>query len=125
MKQARNTAAKTEILKCISQSEVALSHAEIQSSLEGLCDRVTIYRVLDRLTEEGAIHRIVNIDGVVKYANCRNCSVDHKHSHIHFSCQKCKSVTCMEDVEPAFNLPARYQVAEVNFTVSGICPRCA
>lgn len=125
MKQARNTAAKTEILKCISQSEVALSHAEIQLLLEGLCDRVTIYRVLDRLTEEGAIHRIVNIDGVVKYANCRNCSTDHKHSHIHFSCQKCKSVTCMEDVEPAFNLPARYQVAEVNFTVSGICPRCA
>src|SRR5690606_27412885 len=31
MKQARNTTAKTEILDLISQSEVALSHSEIQS----------------------------------------------------------------------------------------------
>jgi len=45
MKQARNTAAKTEILSLIEQSEVALSRSEIQSSLDGLCDRVTIYRV--------------------------------------------------------------------------------
>lgn len=125
MKQGRNTTAKTEILKLINQSDVALSHAEIQLSLEGLCDRVTIYRVLDRLTEEGRIHRIVNIDGGVKYASCTGCSAVHQHSHIHFSCQKCKSVTCMEGIEPAFSLPAAYQISEVNFTVSGLCPQCA
>lgn len=64
MKQARNTTAKTEILDLISQSEVALSHSEIQS-LDGLCDRVTIYRVLDRLVEEDLVHKVVNTDGGV------------------------------------------------------------
>lgn len=58
MKQARNTTAKTEILDLISQSEVALSHSEIQSALDGLCDRVTIYRVLDRLVEEDLVHKL-------------------------------------------------------------------
>jgi Fur family ferric uptake transcriptional regulator len=49
MKSTRTTTAKTEIQDLIVSSSVALSHSEIQKSLEGLCDRVTIYRVLERL----------------------------------------------------------------------------
>src|SRR5690606_22695589 len=99
MKQVRNTTAKTKILDLISQSEVALSHSEIQSALDGLCDRVTIYRVLNRLVEEDLVHKVVNTDGGVKYASCHSCETKHNHNHIHFSCQKCKSVTCLENVE--------------------------
>ncbi len=125
MKRTRNTTARTEILQLINQSDVALSHAEIQAILDGLCDRVTIYRVLDRLTEEGLVHKIVNTDGVVKYAQCHTCTDGHHHNHIHFSCQKCKSVTCLEDVEPSFQLPKQYTVTEMNFTLAGLCPLCS
>jgi len=127
MKQTRKTAAKTEILKLIHQSEEALSHADIQTALQGLCDRVTIYRVLDRLIDEGHVHKVVNIDGAARYASCGTCPShhDHSHQHIHFNCEKCKSVVCIEQVEPSFNLPKKYVVHEVNFTVSGICPKCA
>ncbi len=124
MKQVRNTTAKTEVYQLINRSEVALSHAEIQSMINGLCDRVTIYRILDRLVEENLIHKIVNLDGGVKYASCHSCSSIHRHNHIHFSCQKCKSVTCIEDAEPVFTLPQKYVVNDVNFTVSGVCPLC-
>lgn len=123
----RNTAAKTEIQELILNSDVALSHHEIQEKTKGLCDRVTIYRVLDRLVDDGVIHKIVNVDGVSKYAACHSCTEDHKHTahnHVHFSCQKCKTVTCLENVEPTFKLPTNYSVSEVNFTVSGICPAC-
>jgi Fur family ferric uptake transcriptional regulator len=125
MKSARTTTAKTEIQELIVSSSVALSHSEIRKSLEGLCDRVTIYRVLERLVEEGVIHKIVNVDGVVKYAGCHSCSVKHSHNHIHFSCQKCKAVTCLDDVEPSFKLPKNYKVSEMNFTLSGLCPQCS
>src|SRR5690606_10364552 len=81
MKQTRNTIARTEILNLINNSEIALSHAEIQKYLEGLCDRVTIYRVLERLTGEGLVHKIVNTDGVFKYASCHNCVTNTNHSH--------------------------------------------
>jgi Fur family ferric uptake transcriptional regulator len=125
MKAARSTTAKTEIQELIVTSNVALSHSEIQKSLAGLCDRVTIYRVLERLLEEGVIHKIVNVDGIVKYAVCRSCSKKHSHNHIHFSCQKCKAVTCLDDVEPSFQLPKNYKVWEMNFTLSGLCPQCS
>ena len=125
MKRKRNTIAKAEILKCLETSQTALSHAEIQVLLEGLCDRVTIYRVLDRLLEEGFIHKISNIDGKVKYAFCYKCtSEDHHHNHIHFSCEVCNSITCLEEIKPSFQLPERYKAKEVNFTVSGVCPNC-
>jgi Fur family transcriptional regulator, ferric uptake regulator len=126
MKLSRNTVAKNEIQQLIKNSMVALSHAEIQAEIDGLCDRVTIYRVLDRLTEEGLIHKIVNVDGVIKYASCQSCTEiqNHKHNHIHFSCEKCKAVTCLDQIEPSFNLPVNYKVSEVNFTLSGLCPRC-
>jgi Fur family ferric uptake transcriptional regulator len=125
MKNTRNTTAKTEILNLINGSEEALSHSQVQSSLNGLCDRVTIYRVLDRLTTEGIIHKVVNVDGVIKYAKCHNCDDAHHHDHIHFSCEQCHTVTCLENVEPLFDLPKKYKIHEVNFTVSGICPRCS
>jgi Fur family ferric uptake transcriptional regulator len=69
MKLARSTTAKTETKELIVSSLVALSSSAIQKLLEGLCDRVTIYRVLERLLVEGVIHKIVNVDGVVKYAS--------------------------------------------------------
>jgi Fur family ferric uptake transcriptional regulator len=124
MKSARTTTAKTKIQGLIISSSVALSHSEIQKSLKGLCDRVTIYRVLKRLMEEGVIHKMVNVDGVVKYAVCHSCSKKHNHNHIHFNCQKCKAVTCLDDVEPSFKLPKNYKVSEMNFTLSGLCPQC-
>lgn len=125
MKSVRNTTAKNEIQKLIENSAVALSQAEIQIITKGLCDRVTIYRVLDRLAEEGLIHKVLNVDGVMKYARCaQTCSGGHKDNHLHFSCQECKSVTCLVDIKPSFKLPAAYKIVEMNFTLSGLCPKC-
>lgn len=124
MKTTRNTAAKTIILDIIMTSKFALSHSEIQSMTNKACDRVTIYRVLERLLNEDLIHKTVNIDGVTKYASCNSKGEIHSHNHIHFSCEKCKSVTCLDNVEPNFKVPKDYKVKEVNFTLSGLCPNC-
>lgn len=126
MKNTRNTPSKTAILELIANSKVALSHIEIQNILNGLCDRVTIYRVLERLVNQDAIHKIVTPEGTVKYASCNHKEENHIHSHnhIHFNCEKCLAVTCLENVEPSFIIPNNYTVKEVNFTLTGICPDC-
>ena len=126
MKQTRNTVARTAILNIIQTSKIALSQLAIQHTLNGLCDRVTIYRVLDRLVEEGLIHKIVNVNGVVNYAACANCSHNHQHQHqhIHFSCRVCNELTCLNQVIPSFDLPTGFSKEETFFTVSGICNHC-
>lgn len=126
LKTGRKTVAKTEIVRILLDSEVALSHGEIQEVLDGLCDRVTIYRVLDRLVDEGTVHKIINVDGVIRYAACHNCNKSkHIHNHIHFNCEVCKSVTCLEGIRPEYSLPKGYQVKDANFMLTGICPNCA
>lgn len=127
MKTSRNTASKTAILELITNSDVALSQIEIQKTLNGLCDRVTIYRVLDRLVNEDSIHKISTPDGTVKYASCNHNHENHSHSHhhhVHFNCEKCLAVTCLDNVEPVFEVPENYKVKEMNFTLTGICPNC-
>ena len=124
MKTTRNTTAKSVILDLLIKSEVALSHAEIQALTNGICDRVTIYRVLDRLMKEDLIHKAVNLEGTIKYASCSHLHDNHSHNHVHFSCQKCNLVTCLDNVEPRFTLPENYQIKEVNFTLTGLCPNC-
>ena len=47
MKTTRNTTAKTAVLEVFEKSKTALSHTEIQKQLNDVCDRVTIYRILD------------------------------------------------------------------------------
>lgn len=122
----RKTRAIQTILEILNKSDIALSQSEIQEILpQGLCNRVTIYRVLNRLVKENLIHEITNIDGVVKYANCKNCKRNHTHDHLHFNCEKCNTVTCIEHVEPVFQMPKNYRINKINFMVSGICPNCA
>jgi len=129
MKQIRNTPTKQLILGLITDAGRALSQPEIQEQTEGKCDRVTVYRVLERLENEGGIHRVVHLDGVVRYARCHSCegedhSYVHAHHHVHFHCSQCNAVTCLESVIPEFKLPRGYQISETNFSVSGVCPKC-
>lgn len=124
MKTTRNTTAKTAILDLIQNSEIAFSHIEIQNLVGDLCDRVTIYRILDRLTAEDLIHKIATPDGTVKYAACHHHNHEHTHNHVHFSCENCKAVTCLEDVEPSFSMPEKYVIKQLNFSISGLCPKC-
>lgn len=124
MKKSRNTEAKLQIQHILEEATEALSHSDIQDKLDGMCNRVTTYRVLDRLVDEGLVHKIVNMNGVIMYAKCQECETVHVHNHIHFSCESCKTVSCLEGVEPQFKLPKGYKAHEINFTVSGICPKC-
>lgn len=121
----RKTQAKTAIVDILKQSTQAMTHQDIELALDGLCNRVTIYRVLDRLVREDLAHKLVDVDGVTKYLACRDCGENHLHHHVHFSCEQCGELTCLYHVVPKFTLPEGYHLSEVNFTVRGDCPKCS
>jgi Fur family transcriptional regulator, ferric uptake regulator len=125
-KQVRNTAAKTAVVEMMMTSTIALSHGEIFAALQATCDRVTVYRVLDRLIEEGIAHRIALTDGTVKYALCDTCGDGHHHSHahLHFNCLSCGSVNCLETEVPTIVLPRKYKMHDLSLVVNGICAKC-
>lgn len=123
----RKSESKTQILSILQKHKSAMSHKEFLSFLEDSMDRVTIYRALDRLVEEGKIHKVVNLSGVLQYALCNECATNEHHQHhqhVHFSCQKCQKTICLETVKPKIELPEGFLVKEQQILISGVCNGC-
>ena len=124
--QLRNTASREDVLTVFRESETALSHGEIEKSLESKFDRVTIYRTLKTFVEKGIIHKVLDEDGL-RYALCKEaCSHEnHKHDHIHFKCLSCGETKCIENIHiPEIALPEGYEKQDTNLLIQGICPIC-
>ena len=91
-------------------------------------DRVTLYRTLQSFQASGVIHRIPNETGVTSYGLCHDtCSPKrHEHNHIHFKCNKCDTIECLDDeTVPSISLPHGYQVETVNLIADGVCASCS
>ncbi|WP_462251276.1 Fur family transcriptional regulator [Ekhidna sp.] len=105
----------------------ALSQGDLEQKFKQY-DRVTLYRTLNSFLDSGILHKIPNATGVATYGLCHEtCSPDHHdHNHIHFKCNSCGQIECLDDKEvPAVSIPKGYQVETVNMIVDGICAKCA
>jgi Fur family ferric uptake transcriptional regulator len=123
----RNTSCREEILDVFLQRDFALSHADIESSVHEDFDRVTVYRTLKTFLDKGLIHKVLDDEGVTKYALCKErCThTEHHHEHVHFKCIECGLTNCLDNVQiPAIALPAGYKLAESSLLMQGICYVC-
>ncbi|MFK7756625.1 MAG: Fur family transcriptional regulator [Flavobacteriales bacterium] len=123
--QLRVTQKRLDVLAIIRNYESAIPHSRIQEELKNF-DRVTLYRTILALLENGIIHKI-HVEGKeVYYALCgHSCDVDdHNHQHVHFNCVECESVTCLEPDHP-FNISLKgFQIEEVDVQLKGVCDNC-
>ena len=124
---SRVTRGRIAVLACLLEASHALTHAEVEAHLDPVLsmDRVTVYRILDWLTQQGLAHRIAGDDRVWRF----NAEVRARHvgSHPHFQCNTCGDVVCLDEVAkvPAVALPAGFKGEETELTVRGICAACA
>ena len=90
-------------------------------------DRITLYRTLKTLEEQGLVHRINDANGNGLYALCQgDCSpAAHVHAHPHFQCDDCGNPFCLPEVAaPEVVLPKGYRLQEVHVTYQGSCADC-
>jgi Fur family ferric uptake transcriptional regulator len=125
IKNRRNTVAKTFLIQILKEHKEALSHSDIYDKMAEICDRVTIYRILNRLLEQEEIHKISTAEGEIKYALCKQCNkTNHTHDHAHFTCKICGKTTCLYNVHIQFSLPQKYIYETMNCEINGICSLC-
>lgn len=121
----RITPARLNVLKILLSSDSALSHQDIEqyAQQQGLrFDRVTLYRVLDWLTEQKVVHKVSSTDRNGRYSALRNASQEHAHFH----CTECDRIFCLDDLRPVLqnSLPAEYQIEQAELHLQGFCPDC-
>lgn len=123
----RKTRTQNFVLEEFQKANKALSQSEILKTLDGKVNRVTIYRIMDRFESQGILHKLIDGEGIAKYALCKDCEHEaksHHHNHIHFNCTNCHEVTCIEQAPIQYELPKEYLIEKINFNVIGICPKC-
>lgn len=123
----RKTSCRVSVLELLMQYNHALAHADLEKHLGSDYDRVTLYRTLYAFKEQGLVHSITDLNGIIKYALCREAcnNLQHQHDHVHFNCCKCGQTYCLNEVRLGpVCLPDGYLASDVQFSVQGICKVC-
>ena len=123
-RKLRATPKRLQLLSNMQRNQRAMSHAEIQESLPGV-DRVTLYRTLETFINQGIIHQAFRENNQMHYALCgETCNVgQHQHSHMHFKCESCETVTC-KDLINRFDIDFAGEIHDISIQVKGICESC-
>ncbi|CAB5079178.1 Zinc uptake regulation protein Zur [Olavius algarvensis associated proteobacterium Delta 3] len=122
------TPKRLKILEIIGGNDKPLSAQDIFKTInrtDGI-NRVTVYRILDLLVENGLAERISTGGRSFNYGMAPN---DHHSPHPHFYCTRCGGMECLNpesltvDPVPLLRMfPGRIDSVEVR--VDGICDNC-
>ncbi len=120
----RKTQAVESLLKEFTKDSNAISAIELIKRLEEKFNKTTVYRILDKLEDDGVLHSFLGKRGIKWYAKCKGCStIGHQDIHPHFQCIDCGRVDCLS-IE--INVPkiSNREVATTKFLIQGRCELC-
>lgn len=121
---SRMTAPRMQVLAAMLGANRVLSHHDIEDMLGAArLDRVTLYRVLDWLVEQGLAHRIAGPDRVWRFS----VTGEAHETHAHFQCNRCGKVLCLDELSARkvmLQLPAGCRPERMELTVTGVCAEC-
>ena len=119
------TDVRMDVLDYFLRNKWTLSFKDLEKEFHD-SDRVTLYRTLNSFTEHGVLHKIPDDSGHITYGLCHDTcdSDDHNHDHMHFKCEECGNIECLDQHIPAISVPG-YKVKEANLLLKGTCRTCA
>lgn len=121
----RVTDCRLDVLEFFKKATHALSTRELELAFDHY-DRVTLYRTLSSFTETGIIHSIPDSSGHARYGLCHEtCSSEsHNHDHLHFKCDDCGNIECLEGYHvPVVQIPG-YDIRNQELILNGTCKSC-
>jgi Fur family ferric uptake transcriptional regulator len=120
----RKTKSVEVLLNEFNNNSSAISVTKLVTKLNSRFNKTTIYRVLDKLEDDGVLHSFLGKNGLKWYAKCNGCSADkHKDLHPHFQCLDCGKVDCL-----SFNIEipkiSNRKIEFSQFLIQGQCEEC-
>lgn len=120
----RKTKHLEQVLQAFRQSGDALSAGMLLDALANEINKSTVYRMLQKLEDDGLIHSFLTIDQIRFYALCKGCSSGrHVDSHAHFQCTSCKRVSCVSE-EIVLPTPKKARITSAQVLLTGQCESC-
>jgi Fur family ferric uptake transcriptional regulator len=125
----RRGGARTAVVEAMARHDCAVSALELEDELrrrKARVGRASIYRTLELLEETRLVQRFEAARGTASYERVEPSG----HHHHHAICRRCGRVEPFEDrrLERAIGQiseQVRFQVAEHDVVLRGLCERCA
>jgi Fur family ferric uptake transcriptional regulator len=121
----RKTKSVNLLLNVFDSNQHALSVVQLVESTKEQMNKTTVYRVLDRLEQEGLVYSFLGTNGLKWYAKCTKCTSDHAcQMHTNFQCNRCGSMECIPVQMEIPEIP-NVQINSAQVILSGTCSKCA
>ncbi len=120
----RQTKQVKTLVDVFDNKKTAISVVDLVKLLKSQMNKTTVYRILDKLMDDGIVHSFIGKGGLKWYAKCQDCSCEtHNDLHPHFQCKTCGEVECLS---VSFALPpiSDYKVESANLFMVGVCCNC-
>lgn len=121
----RRTPSVDLLMKEFHNSNGAISVIELVNRLQMQINKTTIYRVLDKLEDDGVLHSFLDKNGSKCYAKCSDCSKHHHQDrHPHFQCIECGKMDCLQVDIHIPNVP-NIKIITSQILLQGKCESCS
>lgn len=120
----RKTKSVVALLNEFEKESSALSVITLVERLSSEMNKTTVYRVLERLEDDGVLHTFLGKDGLKWYAKCIGCTTTTHHDiHPHFQCTSCGKVDCLSINVQIPVIPNR-KIEMAQLLLEGKCETC-
>ena len=120
----RKTKSVNSLINIFDRKNAAISAVDLIEQVSSEMNKTTVYRILERLEEDGLIHSFTGKDGLRWYAPCKGCdSEEHTHNHPHIQCKDCGKMTCLEEEIQIPTVPG-FEVSRAEILLIGRCQDC-
>ena len=116
------------VLEVIGNNNYPLSATDIFNILErsGSINRVTVYRILDLLVDNGVVDRLSTGGRAFYYGMAPN---EHHLAHAHFYCKRCGQMDCLAPESLTVDTTALWKtfpgrIDKVEVRIDGVCKNC-
>ena len=119
---------RIRVLEVVGNNKFPLSASDIYNILErsDAIDRVTVYRILDLLVENGVVERLSTGGRAFYYGMAPN---DYHKPHPHFYCKSCGQMDCLSPESIVIDTKSLWKtypgrIDKVEVRIDGICKNC-
>ena len=120
----RNTKSVKILLNEFNNND-AISVIELIKRLKTKLNKTTIYRVLDKLEDDGILHSFLGNKGIKWFAKCKCCtSSAHVDVHPHFQCLNCGRMDCLPESIVMPKISNR-EIMRSHVLIQGTCELCS
>ena len=119
----RRTKSVKVLLKSFEHCNTAISTIELVERFADQMNKSTVYRILERLEDEGTLHSFIGKDGLRWYAAGYSLHTDNVNVHPHFQCSECGKTECLPIHIPIPEI-TKYTIESASFLLMGTRKNC-